>query len=198
MKKNIAFFDFDGTITTRDTLFEIIKFQKGAWSFYLGFARNLPVLFFYKLGLVSNQIAKEAILKYFFAGMSVSDFQKQCDRFSDEILPHFIRPKAIDEINRLKKTGTEIVIVSASPANWICKWSKTIGAVLIATDLQVDQEKITGKIENKNCHGEEKVRRIREVFNLDEFYEILCYGDSKADKPMLSLGTSSFYKPFQN
>ena len=33
VKKEIAFFDFDGTITTRDTLLEFIKFVKGSFCF---------------------------------------------------------------------------------------------------------------------------------------------------------------------
>ncbi len=32
----IAFFDFDGTITRKDTLFEIIRYQKGPLALYAG------------------------------------------------------------------------------------------------------------------------------------------------------------------
>lgn len=35
--KQIVAFDFDGTITNRDTLLEFIKFAKGKTAFYLGF-----------------------------------------------------------------------------------------------------------------------------------------------------------------
>ena len=64
--KSIAFFDFDGTITTRDTFPEIIKFQKDKRSFYMGFILNAPLLVGYKLGIIPNDIAKQKILKYFF------------------------------------------------------------------------------------------------------------------------------------
>jgi len=34
--KSIAFFDFDGTITSKDTLAEILKFAKGKRAYYTG------------------------------------------------------------------------------------------------------------------------------------------------------------------
>ena len=40
MNKGIAFFDFDGTITTKDTLLEFIKYSRGTMSFYWGFLLN--------------------------------------------------------------------------------------------------------------------------------------------------------------
>ena len=66
--KKIAFFDFDGTITTKDTLLEIIKFQKGKTSFYFGFILHTHWLIAYKLNWVSNNQAKQKILTYFFGG----------------------------------------------------------------------------------------------------------------------------------
>ena len=56
---------------------------------------------------------------------------------------------------------------------------------------------LTGKIENQNCHGEEKVNRINAAFDLSQYDEIYCYGDTKGDKPMLRLATFAFYKPFR-
>ena len=58
VKKGIAFFDFDGTITTKDTLLEFIKFSKGNLLFYAGFLLNLHFLVAYKLKIISNQAAK--------------------------------------------------------------------------------------------------------------------------------------------
>ncbi len=66
----IAFFDFDGTITTKDTLLEIIKFQKGKRAFYIGFLLHGPWLLAYKLKLFPNDAVKQKILTYFFAGMN--------------------------------------------------------------------------------------------------------------------------------
>jgi phosphatidylglycerophosphatase C len=193
----IAFFDFDGTITTRDSLLEFIKFSKGRPHFYLGFLLNSPWLLAYKVGLISNQAAKERIMRFFFGGMSMPAFQSLCDRFSAEVLPGLVRPKARMEIERLRALDTRIVIVSASPENWLSDFSKQSGADLIATRLATKGERITGRIEGLNCHGEEKVIRIKKAYRLSDYDERYAYGDSRGDRPMLALATISFFRPFR-
>lgn len=101
------------------------------------------------------------------------------------------------EIRKLKEAGAEVVVVSASPENWIIDWCKQMELKCIATRLQVLDKKITGKINGTNCHGEEKVRRIRELYDLTSYHSIYCYGDTSGDLPMLSLGTIRFFKPFR-
>lgn len=195
--KKIAFFDFDGTITTKDTLFEMIKYQKGKAAFYAGILLNAPVLIALKLRLISNQAAKERVLIHFFKGMGISAFQKGCDQFIDSRLPLIIRPGALQEIEKLKAAGFEIVVVSASPSNWLKKWSDAAGLGLIATKLQSVNEKFTGYIDGLNNNAEEKASRIRAAFDLSKYDEIYCYGDSGGDKAMFTLGTKTFYKPFR-
>jgi HAD superfamily hydrolase (TIGR01490 family) len=194
----IAFFDFDGTITTRDTLLEFIKFTKGRFRFYLGFALNSPLLIAMKLGLISNQTAKERILTWFFRGTTDADFQDRCERFATKVLPTLLRPKAMEEIRLLQEKKATIVIVSASPENWIRPWAQSLPAEWIATRLQVTDKKVlTGKILGRNCYGEEKVTRIREIYRLPGYTHIYAYGDSSGDGPMLALAHSTFYKPFR-
>jgi phosphatidylglycerophosphatase C len=201
----IAFFDFDGTVTTKDTLLEFIRFSKGTVPFYLGFALNSPWLVAYRVKLISNQAAKERILAWFFRNTPLSEFQEACDRFAAQVIPGLIRPKALDEIGKLQEKGFSIVIVSASPENWLRNWTETIQASLIATRLETKpgketpekETRLTGKIVGHNCHGKEKVRRIGEAFDLNNFNEIYAYGDSSGDKPMLALAHHAFMKPFR-
>jgi HAD superfamily hydrolase (TIGR01490 family) len=195
--RKIAFFDFDGTITTKDTLLEIIKFQKGKAAFYMGFILHSPWLVAYKMKLFPNDEAKQKILTYFFSGMPELIFQEKCNLFADTRLPGLIRPSAMKEIGELRNRGFEIVIISASAGNWIRNWSNRLSLKLISTRLEVKNGLITGRIEGKNCHGEQKVVCIREMWDLSQYEEIYAYGDSSADKPMLALATKSFYKPFR-
>lgn len=221
MNNRIAFFDFDGTITTKDTLLEFIKFSKGPLLFGLGFLLTSPWVVAYKLKLISNQRAKEKVLQFFFRKASFSRFQEVCDRFGATAIPGLVRPKALQEIEKLQAAGFAVVIVSASPENWIRAWANQVQAHLIATRLEVvggrpdtqpkspeiapnDAEmvkprgpRLTGKILGANCYGQEKVRRIQAEYNLADYTDIYTYGDTGGDKPMLKLGTASFYKPFR-
>jgi phosphatidylglycerophosphatase C len=197
VKKGIAFFDFDGTITTRDTLLEFIKYCKGNNAFYAGFLINSPYLLAYKLKIISNQAAKEKVLQYFFKNTSVDDFRVHCEKFAADIIPGLIRPGAIAEIKKLQEEGQTVVIVSASPENWISPWTQKMQVELIATQLVVQNGFITGKIAGKNCHGTEKVSRIKSKYSLGDYAAIAAYGDTKGDLPMLALAHRSVYKPFR-
>ena len=197
MSQRIAFFDFDGTITTRDTFLEFIKFYKSDWRFYLGFLLYSPYLIAFKLKLLPNYTAKQKILTHFFKGEQVRNFQEACDKFSDARLPALIRPKALIEIERLREAGFRILIVSASAENWIQKWASQQKLELLGTRLAVTDGKINGKIEGRNCYGEEKVCRIKEEIDLSAYKEIYAYGDSSGDKQMLAIATHPFFKPFR-
>ena len=197
MKKSIAFFDFDGTITTHDSLLEMLKFYRGDAGFYLGFLINAPFLLAYKAGIISNQTAKEKVLRYFFGGLAAEKFQQHCDAFAGTKMLSYLRPKAMEEIKKLQAAGTTIVIVSASAENWLQHWCSSNNLGLMGTRLEIKDGIITGKIAGNNCYGEEKVNRIKAGFDLSVYDEIYCYGDTKGDKPMLQLATFAFYKPFR-
>lgn len=197
MSRPIAFFDFDGTITTKDTLLEIIKYRHGKAKFYLGFLLHSPWLVLMKLGIISNQTAKEKVLKLFFGNMTTEQFRVFCEQFAAEMIPGLIRPKALKEIDKLKQAGADVVIVSASPENWLQPWCAALNVSLMATRLEVVNDKLTGKIKGNNCHGEEKVRRIKEVYDLANYNDVYCYGDTSGDKPMLALASHPFYQPFR-
>jgi phosphatidylglycerophosphatase C len=198
VKKGIAFFDFDGTITTKDTLLEFIKFCKGSFRFYLGFLINGPYLVAYKSKIISNQAAKEKVLQFFFRNTPADVFENQCDAFTKTKLSSLVRPGALQEIKKLKDANYVVVVVSASPENWIRKWAKENEVELIASRLEVKDGMMTGKIIGKNCHGEEKVRRIMEKYVITDYSSVHAYGDTGGDKPMLALATRSFFKPFRD
>ncbi|HUR11130.1 MAG TPA: HAD-IB family hydrolase [Flavitalea sp.] len=197
MKRRIAFFDFDGTITYRDTLLELIRFHAGNFSFYFGFILYAPLIVAMKLKLLSNQTAKEKVIGYFFGRMPLEKFDILCEAFAREALPSLVRNKASHEIRILQEKGAQVVVVSASPENWVKRWCDSTGVVCISSRLEISNDRLTGKLLGKNCHGDEKVSRIKEKFNLADYDEILCYGDTKGDYPMLQLGTIQFFKPFR-
>lgn len=193
----IAFFDFDGTITHKDTLLEFIRFAKGNTAFWTGFILYSPFIVAYKLGIITNQVAKERILRHFFSRTSAAEFDRLCEEFAEKVIPGLIREKAIREIYKLKEEGAEVVIVSASAENWVSKWSNAHGLNCIATRMECADDVISGRINGRNCYGEEKVERIRKEFDLSQYKKIYCYGDTNGDWPMLKLGHVQFYKPFR-
>lgn len=197
MNRSLALFDFDGTITSRDTLLEFIQHSKGRVAFLGGCLLLLPAVVAMKLKLLSNETVKQWMLRVFFSGKTVESFNSSCADFINRKLPGLVRQKALAEIVEHKRKGHRVVIVTASAANWISKWAEEHGVELIATRLETADGRITGKFCGRNCHGREKVERIREHLNLTDYKYIYAYGDSPADMEMLKIATHSYYKPFR-
>lgn len=95
-----------------------------------------------------------------------------------------------------KKYWHIVVVVSASIEDWLKPWCDENKVKLIATKLEFKNELITGRFASENCYGEEKVRRIKEVYALESFEYIYAYGDSSGDIKMLSLADEQHYKLF--
>ncbi|MEO5943130.1 MAG: HAD-IB family hydrolase [Ferruginibacter sp.] len=196
MQKSIAFFDFDGTITTKDTMLEFVRFCKGTFSYYAGMVAISPWLLSMKFGLVSKAKAKEKLLSHFFAGTPIVVFNNNCQSFSEQVLPRLIKKNALDTITKLQAENTPVIIVSASAENWVKFWCLQNDVQLIATRLVTKDDKITGELDGKNCNGKEKVNRIKELFDPADYEIIYCYGDTSGDKMMLQLATEPYYRAF--
>ena len=192
----IVFIDFDGTITTKDSLPDFIKFAIGKPKYYFGLCILSPMLLAYVLKLLPNHIAKEKMISYYFKGWSENTFQALADEYSVNNIDTIVRHKAIEKLRWHQEQGHKVVIVSASMKSWLKKWCDTHNVELISTQLEIKQGKFTGKFATKNCHGKEKVNRIKEQYPLQDYSYIYAYGDSSGDKDMLKLANEAFYKPF--
>ncbi|MDX1628431.1 MAG: haloacid dehalogenase-like hydrolase, partial [Fulvivirga sp.] len=105
MRKDLALFDFDGTITRKDTFLEFIKFHRGQTAFYLGFTLLSPVMLLFKLGILANWQAKEAAIRYFFSGENVEKLDKSGREFCDKVMPKIVRKAALTAIHEHQGKG---------------------------------------------------------------------------------------------
>jgi len=192
----LSLFDFDGTITGKDSLADFIQFIVGKPAYYWGLLLLSPLLVAYKLKIIPNDIAKEKLFSYFFRGWDSYQFQIVADKYSLEQIDKIIRPKAKKKITWHQKQGHRVVVVSASMESWLKKWCQKYNIDLIATRLEILDGKLTGKFATKNCYGIEKLNRIKERYNLLEYSVIYAYGDSPGDKEMLSIAHKKHYKNF--
>ncbi|MCB0494667.1 MAG: HAD-IB family hydrolase [Cyclobacteriaceae bacterium] len=192
--KRLVLFDFDGTLTKRDSLFAFLKFFKG-YNYYLkNIIASLPVLIGYKLGLLDASDAKEKLLTFFFKNITTGEFESRCKQFSEEQLPLILNRPIVEKFQEHIAQGDRVIIVSASIEKWIKPWANQWDVEVLGTKLATKDGLITGKFEGKNCNGQEKVDRIKSYLNVSEFLEIWAYGDSKGDKPMLDMADIAYYK----
>jgi HAD superfamily hydrolase (TIGR01490 family) len=183
----VAFFDFDGTLTTGDTLMPFLKYVVGAPTYYAKLVLLSPVLAAYFAKLLRNDIAKQIVLKSYLAGYHIDKLFELGQRFSEEIIPTMLRPEGMERLRWHQEHGHECVLVSASLDVYLNAWAKpTQFSEVICTSLQENNNRrASGKIGGKNCYGEEKLVRIQKWESRISQTKRYAYGDTSGDIPML-------------
>ena len=198
MVKKVYAFDFDGTLTTKDTLLEFIRFTRGNTAFLFGFLLFSPLLVLMKLKLYPNWKTKQRVFSWFFKGMLIDDFNHLCTEFAFHN-KQLLRPKGVKAIRKAIEEGAQVVIISASIDNWVCPFFDEMdnNIIVVGTKIEVLNNRLTGKFITNNCYGAEKVKRLQVLFPQRNAYILIAFGDSRGDKELLAYADQGFYKPFR-
>lgn len=194
--RKIVVFDFDGTLTRSDTLLRLAIYRHGYLRFLWKMIRILPVLLLHFARLYPNQRTKERFLKVFFGNLEQGAFDSLCRAFAREVLPSLIRGDAIACLEEHKAKGDRVLVITASAENWVRPWCESVGVECVASRMDVKDGKITGYLKGRNCYGEEKIVRLKEITNPDDFASLIVYGDSRGDLPLGRIAGRFQYKKF--
>jgi HAD superfamily hydrolase (TIGR01490 family) len=191
----VVVFDFDGTLTYRDSFLAFLRFVAPPQRLLTGFGRAAPTLVGHMVRLVPNWAAKEAVLEGVLGGMTVADFSAAGERFAAVCLPSFLRPRAAAVIAGHRERGRRLVLVSASLEAYLAPWGVAAGFDdVLATRLETEDGRLTGRLLGRNCYGDEKVVRLRELLGDLKGRIIHAYGDGRGDRQLLELATHRHYR----
>ncbi len=190
-------FDFDGTLTTKDSLFAFLRFVAGPVKWGLSLGLFLPHMVLMKAGGLSNSAVKERLIAFHLKGRSAEELEALAEKFHQLILPGILRPNAMVYVREVVASGQEAALVSASMDLWLRPFAHAEGLKLICTEGAFENGRYTGRFAGPNCHGPEKANRIRAAYPLANFTEIYAFGDSSGDKEMLDLATEKHYRFFE-
>jgi HAD superfamily hydrolase (TIGR01490 family) len=193
----LALFDFDGTLTDRDTMLAFCKHVRGPTRFWLGMVWLTPVFAAMALKLIPNDRAKVLFLTHFLGGMERSALHEAAASFADHI-DGWLRPGARERLDWHLAQGHEVSVVSASLDLWLMPWMNRQGLRCLCSTAAWDGDTFTGELSGPNCNHEEKVVRVRAVFDLEGFERVYAYGDSSGDQAMLALADEATFKPFRS
>ena len=194
-KRAVYAFDFDGTLTLRDSFFALIRHAKGLPALCAGLARLALPLTGAVLHLTDRGLVKERLFAHFFGGMDAADFDRCCERFAKEN-GGILRSGAMDAVRDACARGTA-VIVSASAENWVRPFFAGLAVEVIATRLETAGGRLTGRFLGANCTGAEKVRRLAARFPDRASYTLTAYGDSAGDRELLAFADEAHFRPFR-
>ena len=196
----ICAFDFDGTLTKKDTFVEFIRYVHGERKTITGFLLHFPVLLLMKLHLYSNQKAKQKVFSWFFRNMEIDRFNLLCRDFAHTNKQHLLRPAGIKRIRKAIEEGDKVIIISASIDNWVCPFFDEFGGKIQieGTQIEVKNGYLTGVFSTANCYGQEKVNRLKALYPQREDYHLTAFGDSRGDKELINYADKGYFKPFRD
>lgn len=189
-----AAFDFDGTLTRRDSLLPFLRYTLGTPRLLANIAAVSLALTRYVLGLMANDRAKEILLTRCLGGDSAERIAEYGRRFARDRLPRLLHPETMALMEAHRQAGHVCVLVSASPGFYLRPWAEDAGFQhVICTELEVDDAgRLTGRLAGGNCYGAEKARRLKAI--LPDDVELHAYGDSPGDRAMLALADRGWYR----
>jgi len=193
----IVAFDFDGTLTVRDTFTAFLAWRAGPLRYVVGVVALAPQLATYLRRRDRGRL-KAAAVRRFLTGLARADFEEGARRFAEGRARTLLRPDALRAWRRWQSQGARLVIVTACPEEIVAPFARGLGAdAVIGTRLDYDLDgRLTGRLDGANCRGAEKVRRLQQAFGPDVRLEA-AYGDTEGDREMLAIADQPGFRLFE-
>jgi len=195
-ERPIVAFDFDGTLTIRDSFTAFLRRRAGRTGWAIGLAKMAPALAAY-VGDRDRGRIKAASVREFLHGVERATLEAEAERYADQVWDSFMRPDALACWKAWGEKGAHRVIVTASPETTVAPFARRLGAEgLLGTRLVFDaQDRVTGAFAGENCRGEEKVRRLRAAYG-DDMSLTAAYGDTSGDTEMIAIAAEKGFRVF--
>ena len=191
---SLALFDFDGTITTQETMPAFLHRSISGWRLTFGWLLLAPLVFGYKLRLVPGTTVRRAVVRFGYSGVSASALASAGRDFAASYLPTVVRPEAMERIAWHKSQGHTVVVVSGGLDAYLGPWCEAHGLEVLCSSLQQQDGVLTGRYDGQQCVLAEKVRRVRERFDLGAYSMVYAYGDTPEDHDLLGIASKRYYR----
>lgn len=211
----VAVFDFDGTLTRRDTSLPFVFFVLGRVKTWLTIIRLVPLfgldlLYAFRderppsragqrepLGGVGGRwetSAHERLVRHCFAGMTADRLRGLGKRFMAVEGVHLIRKAGLRRLAWHKQQGHRCILISAAIDVYLDPWAIDAGFDdVLGTQLELDDEGVfTGRFAVEPCWGRAKLRRLESVLGSLSDYTVFAYGNGRGDKDLLAVADHGF------
>ena len=192
----IVAFDFDGTLTIRDSFTAFLRWRAGRRGWAVGLVKLAPAVATYARDRDRGRI-KAASVREFLGGVDRATLAAEAEAFAQDVWSRFMRPDALACWNDWGARGAHRVIVTASPEETVAPFARRLGAeALLGTSLTFDDKsRVTGAFTGPNCRGAEKVQRLKAAYG-DDVRVVAAYGDTSGDTEMLAMAEHAGFRAF--
>ena len=190
MNVTVAAFDVDDTLTVRDC---VVPFMRSV----AGTGRLIKVMLSNVGETIQNvrQRDRDALKAKFvsgiFSGRNAREIESLGIQFASKVADGWLRSDVAARMRWHQEQGHVVILVSASLGSYLHPLGDLLEVdAVLCTELEEVDGILTGKLEGKNCRGEEKASRIQkwcEGAGIDVEDLVYAYGDSSGDVQMLEL-----------
>jgi phosphatidylglycerophosphatase C len=183
----LVFFDFDRTLTRRDTILSLGLFLARVNPRpLLTTALLLWTLLLLKMRLISNHEFKEQFCRRLLKGEREDRIQLLSRSFTNERITRQWNREVVQKLKEHRRLGDEIYIVSSNFCFLLEVVRTHLGADgVIATELEIVDGRYTGSLLGLACSGDEKLSRVLARFGRERVEQAVAYGDSPDDRSLL-------------
>lgn len=197
--RRVAAFDFDGTLSRRDTLVPFLVLAAGRRRFAAAGA---------KLGLIGargrvpvrdRDALKAELIAMLFAGRTEESLRSLGERYARDLLSDQLRPEVLQRLEQHRDAGHHTLFVSASLVYYLEPLARELGVDdVLAVEPAVEGGVLTGALARPNVRAEQKAVRLREHLGVDptgplDGIEVWAYGNSSGDHELLAMADHAFW-----
>lgn len=185
----LVFFDLDGTITRRDTLFGyVLGFAlRHPWRL-AGFVAVLPTLLRFALGLSDHGELKGSLIRSVMGGAPREEVAAWTRAWIPRLLRRGAFPEALAAIATHRAAGDHLVLMTATVDLYAPELAAALGLdECICSEIRWDGDRLDGRLAGENVRDEEKAHRLRRALSRFPGRPIMGYGNSRPDLAHLRL-----------
>jgi phosphatidylglycerophosphatase C len=185
--RRVAAWDFDETITERDTLVPFLTYIGGRRRLAAALARHAPLGAQGLRSTAQRDAFKERVLGTVLGGREQAEVEAAGLAYA-KTLPKGFKRASLERIGHHRSNDHELVIVSASLVYYLRPIASDLGFHhVIAVDMEVGADgRLTGALVGPNVRKAEKAVRLTAWLG-DGDYELWAYGDSSGDEELLAM-----------
>ncbi len=186
-KTGIVFVDFDSVVLSKKTPVRFLSYAVGKRKMW--FVRMLfrPLMWLQTLHIVKFKSLHERAFHYLFANKPQALLEEKAQRYSLEVLPKIIDRQTHQKIRWHLERHHEVVMISSGLSLWLTPWARNKGVAVVATEVEAKEGVLSGNFDPCECRGSERIRRIHQAYDLDDFDSVFIYTRHTDDRELLAL-----------
>lgn len=195
----VAAFDFDGTVSRRDTLVPFVAAVAGRRRSIGAGVGALAVGLRRQLNLGDRDEVKAWMVKRLLAGTPQRELEREGGIYATRLIDNGLRPEVVEQIRRHVAAGHHTLFVSASLVYYLDPIARHFNMDgVIAVEPDVRDGVLTGEMRHPNVRAEQKAIRLREALGLAPEgplagVELWAYGNSSGDHALLAAADHAFW-----